>query len=93
MTASHTGMCGTATGAPCAGHWLLAPQEGQPVTFSSWAPGRGRGDSRVSRLQGLSYHKFLDSPAQERGFGAGSETTDGQPQGTGFGGEHSQIPQ
>lgn len=68
MTASHRGTCGAAPGAPCAGHWLLTPEEGQPVTFSVWAQAAsGHRRPKGSSLQGLSYHKFLDSPDQEEG--------------------------
>ena len=69
--------------------WPLAPD---PCHIPWLAPG-SLGTLEGVQAARLPDHKFLNSPDQEKGFGAGSETTDGQPQGTGVGGGCSQIPQ
>lgn len=51
---------------PC--YWLLITQIAQPVTTHQLGTRQHgvTGDLSVSRLQGQSYHKFLDSHAQEQ---------------------------
>jgi len=71
-------------------HQLLTTQTGQCHHTQAGHQARwGRRSLDGVRTRGLLYHKFLDSPVQEQGVGAGSATTDGQSQGMGFGAELS----